>query len=173
MKHVLLLLPLLFATPALAQTVNQTTPAFAQGDDIAALEKTYGGYVTGCFTAHSDKAMDQLVRQQTCEAEVTKIDTYYRGRPSPSAHERNMYLMHRGFLLLESAGAMTNQDKVRSRRVCTQTEASYLEFTRIVDAASPASYTPSFASLRESVGKAATLCRSEFGVPEGAPPLPQ
>ena len=149
-------------------------PAFAQqAEDAAAIEKSYGLLAAGCLEAHDNSTITQVERQQTCESEVVQLNAYFNARPNPSSHERNMMFMHRGFLRLEAGGAMTLQDGVRSRRVCESLEASWADFSSIVDAGSPAAYQGTFNSLRTAVSQAVQSCRNDFGKSADAPPLLQ
>lgn len=158
------------ALPASAQLIG---PASTQAEDTAAIEKSYGLLATGCLEAHDNRAITQVERQQTCESEVVQLNAYFNARAHPSPHERNMMFMHRGFLLLEASGAMTLQDGARSRRACETLEASWADFTSIVDAGSPAAYQGPFNSLRTAVSQAVQSCRNDFGTPAGSPSLPQ
>jgi hypothetical protein len=80
--------------------------------------------------------------------------------------------MQYSFAELALGGFFLKIDKVRSSRICTQTEASWLQLTRIIDAASPQNYQTAFQTMRDSTAKAVRLCRSEKGTPPGAPPVP-
>ena len=148
-------------------------PASAQAEDAAAIEKSYGLLATGCLEAHDNSTITQIERQKSCESDVVQLNAYFNARPNPSSHERNMMFMHRGFLRLEAGGAMTLQDGVRSRRVCESLEASWADFSSIVDAGSPAAYQGTFNSLRTAVSQAVQSCRNDFGKSADAPPLLQ
>jgi hypothetical protein len=147
-------------------------PAFAQKDDLAGIDAAYNAPARPCLDAHKDTTIQPQARLAACANGLASLDAIFNGRPSPGAHEVNIYHFVRGFLSLEIGGAYVKIDAVRSARVCTQTEAAWAELAKISDSASPAGYQKNFGDMRSGIKGAVAKCRGEFGAPAGATALP-
>jgi len=156
-----------------ALVLAAASPAFAQTNDPAMIDQAYDSRVMACLDANRDnETITPQSRQAACEANLVETNAYYATRVTPGQHEMNVYYFHRGFLQLEIGGAFLKQDTRRSARVCQQTELAWLDLSLIVDSASPDAYQANYVSMRGGIAGAVKVCRSEFGTPAGAPPLP-
>jgi hypothetical protein len=106
-----------------------------------------------------------------CEKMVTDIDTLKSAVPDVAGHDLNVYHIVRGMGLSRVAASYGRIDGVRSARVCQRTEDAWRHTSQVVAASSP-TYTDTIRTLVTSTTDAITKCRSEFGTPAGAPPLP-
>lgn len=128
--------------------------------------------IAPCLAANQNKTNPPQDDLAVCAPMLGSIDAIHGGLAAPSQHDANLRHMYRAFVQTMIGGAYAEMDKVRSARVCTQSEQSWAELAMLVDAQSPADFAEAYAAMRTAAVATITKCRAEMGTPPGAPSLP-
>lgn len=158
MKRLLAILPFLLAAPGLAQT-----PEKSQFEQAAML------LIGPCNRA--EPAKDPAAAISECQKFLANMVQVKTQIAPATPHDVNVDLITRAMAEIRIGRSYGVQDTARTQRVCTQVETAWTILAGTDVAASP-DYASAISSLKGEQAKAATLCRTEFGTPAGATPLP-
>jgi hypothetical protein len=106
-----------------------------------------------------------------CEKLIVDLATLKAAAPDIAGHDLNVYHIVASMAHSRVASSYGRIDGVRSARVCQRSEDSWRHVSQIAPASSPA-YAATIDDLVKSSTETIAKCRSEFGMPAGAPLLP-
>lgn len=157
MKIRVALLAFALAAPAMAQTTQ------SQFEQAALL--LYGP----CNRA--DVNADAAGAITACDAYITNMLQVKTKLPPETPHDLNVDNITRGSAEIRVARAYSVQDGGLSSRVCAKMEMSWISLAGVDPAASP-SLAGMLKTLIDGQVEALKKCRTAFGTPDSAPPLP-
>lgn len=107
-----------------------------------------------------------------CEKTITDMSALKAQSPAIAGHDLNVYLIVNSMAETRIGKSYASQDNnVRTARVCERMERSWALVSQLAPAASPG-YVAMIGNLRDSSIAVIRKCREENGTPQGAPPLP-
>jgi len=107
-----------------------------------------------------------------CQTALVNVETIKTAHTSMSAHENNIYFVVQALAHTTIGSKMGQIDGARTARTCGELELAWKAFSGVDESQSPASYAGDMKTMKLKAVPAVRLCRSEFGTPFGAPPLP-
>jgi len=107
-----------------------------------------------------------------CQSALVNLDAIKTSHPSMNVHESNIYFIMQAVAHTTIGSKMGAIDGVRSARTCSELELAWKAYASVDESQSPANYAGDMKTMKVQAAPAVRLCRSEFGVQFGAPPLP-
>ena len=107
----------------------------------------------------------------TCQGVLQNLNTIILASPA-TQHDNNLYWVMASLAHTRIGSAMGSIDRARSARTCTELEESWKALSALKPEASPADYAADMRDMQARAVAPVRLCRSEFGTPSLAPPLP-
>lgn len=154
-----------------AASAQHADPDQQRSPRINALEDASNDAAAECAEINKDLhfSLEEMINK--CQSEAAEVRAALAANPGASGHSKNIAHVGLSYIEFTIAGDYVRADKTRSARACARAEAAWEATTHIDAAASPKDWASTFAEIRGSISDTVRICRTDFGVPAGAPSL--